>query len=90
LVANELVTNAAKYAFADRDAGEIVLGYRQEGVGWRLWVHDNGHGIRQEREGKSARTFGNQLVATLVSRLNAEIRYVSEQGTKVDVFCGVT
>jgi two-component sensor histidine kinase len=90
LVANELVTNAAKYAFADRDAGEIVLGYRQEGAGWRLWVHDDGHGIGQEREGKSARTFGNQLVATLVSRLNAEIRYVSEQGTKVDVFCGVT
>jgi anti-sigma regulatory factor (Ser/Thr protein kinase) len=26
LVANELVTNAAKYAFADRDTGEIVLG----------------------------------------------------------------
>jgi two-component sensor histidine kinase len=28
LLANELVTNAAKYAFAGRDSGEIVLGYR--------------------------------------------------------------
>jgi two-component sensor histidine kinase len=90
LVANELVTNAAKYAFAGRETGEIVLGYRQEGAGWRLWVHDNGHGIGPEREGRSARAFGNLLVATLVSRLNAEIRYASEQGTKVDVFCGVT
>jgi len=90
LIANELVTNAAKYAFVGRDAGEIVLGYRQEGAGWRLWVHDNGHGMAPEQQGKSARTFGNLLVATLVSRLNAEIRYVSERGTKVDVFCGVT
>jgi two-component sensor histidine kinase len=90
LVANELVTNAAKYAFSDRDGGEIVLGYRLEGAGWRLWVHDNGCGMAPEREGNSARTFGNQLIATLVSRLNAEIRYVSEQGTKVDISCGVT
>jgi two-component system, sensor histidine kinase PdtaS len=90
LVANELVTNAAKYAFAGKETGEIVLGYRQEGAGWRLWVHDNGHGIGPQPESKSIRTFGNQLVATLVSRMNAEIRYVSEGGTKVDVFCGVT
>jgi hypothetical protein len=86
LVANELVTNAAKYAFTGRDSGEVVLGYRQEGAGCRLWVHDNGHGTAPEREGgKSARTFGNLLIATLVTRLNAEIRYASEQGTKVAV-----
>jgi two-component sensor histidine kinase len=90
LVANELVTNAAKYAFVGRETGEIVLGYRQEGAGWRLWVHDNGHGMAPQQEGNPARTFGNQLVATLVSRLNAEIKYGSERGTKVDVFCGVT
>ena len=30
---NDLVTNAAKYAFAGRDKGEIVLGYRQDGAG---------------------------------------------------------
>jgi two-component sensor histidine kinase len=36
LIANELVTNAAKYAFAGRDKGEIVVGYRQDGAGWRL------------------------------------------------------
>ena len=73
LIANELVTNAAKYAFAGRDKGEIVLGYRQDGAGWRLWVHDNGHGMPPEPESRSAKSFGKQLVATLVSRVNAEI-----------------
>src|SRR5436190_19848342 len=87
---HELVTNAAKYAFAGNDTGEIVLGYRQEGAGWRLWVHDNGHGIGPESASKSMKTFGNQLIATLVSRMNAEIRYVSEGGTRADVFCGIT
>jgi two-component sensor histidine kinase len=89
LIANELVTNAAKYAFAGRDKGEIVLGYRQDGAGWRLWVHDNGHGMPPEPESRSAKSFGKQLVATLVSRVNAEIAYASDPGTKVDVSCGV-
>jgi len=89
LIANELVTNAAKYAFAGRDKGVIVLGYRQDGAGWRLWVHDNGHGMPPEPESRSAKSFGKQLVATLVSRVNAEIAYASDRGTKVDVSCGV-
>ena len=89
LIANELVTNAAKYAFAGRDKGEIELGYRQDGAGWRLWVHDNGHGMPPEPESRSAKSFGKQLVATLVSRVNAEIAYASDRGTKVDVSCGV-
>ena len=89
LIANELVTNAAKYAFAGRDKGEIVLGYRQDGAGWRLWVHDNGRGMPPEPESRSAKSFGKQLVATLVSRVNAEIAYASDRGTKVDVSCGV-
>ena len=33
LVTNELVTNAAKYAFPDRSTGRVVVGYRQEGQG---------------------------------------------------------
>jgi two-component sensor histidine kinase len=89
LIANELVTNAAKYAFAGRDKGEIELGYRQDGAGWRLWVHDNGHGMPPEPESRSAKSFGKQLVATLVSRVNAEISYASDRGTKVNVSCGV-
>lgn len=31
LIANELITNAAKHAFKGRPSGEITLGYREEG-----------------------------------------------------------
>ena len=89
LIANELVTNAAKYAFAGRDKGEIVLGYRQEGAGWRLWVHDDGHGLPPDHDSSAGKSFGRLLLATLASRVNAEITYASQGGTKVDVFCGV-
>jgi two-component sensor histidine kinase len=72
-----------------RTRGEIVLGYRQDGAGWRLWVHDNGHGMPSETERRSAKSFGKQLVAALVTRVIAEIVYTSDSGTKVDVTCGV-
>jgi two-component sensor histidine kinase len=89
LIANELVTNAAKYAFGGRDAGEIVLGYREEGAGWRLWVHDDGRGLPPDHDIREAKSFGHLLITTLASRVNAEITYASEAGTRVDVICGV-
>jgi two-component sensor histidine kinase len=89
LIANELVTNAAKYAFEGRESGEIVLGYRQEGAGWRLWVQDDGNGLPADHEVRGGNSFGRLLLATLTSRVNADITYRSEDGTRVDVVCGV-
>ena len=89
LIANELVTNAAKYAFPAEQGGEIILGFRQEGAGWRFWVHDNGCGLVEAHDNGSDKSFGRQLISTLVSRINAEIDYRSENGTKVDISCGV-
>jgi two-component sensor histidine kinase len=89
LIANELVTNAAKYAFEGRDSGEIVLGYRQEGAGWRLWVQDDGNGLPADHEVQGGNSFGRLLLATLTSRVNADITYSSKGGTRVDVVCGV-
>jgi two-component sensor histidine kinase len=45
LVINELVTNAAKHAFAGRDEGHISVVFGQVGNGWQLVVADNGAGI---------------------------------------------
>ena len=89
LIANELVTNAAKYAFKGRQGGQIVVGFRQEGAGWRFWVQDDGCGLPKDDEKLGDKSFGRQLIATLVSRINAEIAYESENGTKVEVFSGV-
>jgi two-component system, sensor histidine kinase PdtaS len=90
LIANELVTNAAKYAFSGRERGEIILGYREEGAGWRLWVEDNGVGLPADHEERSKNSFGRLLIATLASRVNADVTYKRSSGTRVDVCCGVS
>jgi two-component sensor histidine kinase len=88
LIANELITNAAKYAFREGQSGEIILGYQEEGAGWRLWVHDNGSGL-PSLPPEGARSFGGRLIEALAMQLNAHLMYVSEGGTKVDVVCGL-
>jgi two-component sensor histidine kinase len=90
LIANELVTNAAKHAFAERDRGEIELGFRQEGAGWRLWVYDNGQGLPPDQGERPNSGFGRQLLMALAGRLNAQVRTVTEGGTRVDVSSGLT
>jgi two-component sensor histidine kinase len=46
LVVNELVTNAAKHAFADRQSGTIEVSWKRRAEGgWRLTVADNGIGL---------------------------------------------
>lgn len=46
LIVNELVTNAAKHAFAGRETGEIHVSWkRRDEGGWRLTVVDNGVGM---------------------------------------------
>lgn len=87
LIANELVTNAAKYAFPGGRSGTVEIGYKEEGAGWRLWVQDNGAGLPPEHaEGNSS--FGTQLVSILAGRLNAQTATTSANGTKVEVFSG--
>jgi two-component sensor histidine kinase len=90
LIANELVTNAAKYAFSGRERGEIILGYREEGAGWRLWVEDDGVGLPADHDERSQSSFGRMLIATLASRVNADVIYKRSTGTRVDVCCGVS
>jgi two-component sensor histidine kinase len=89
LITNELVTNAAKYAFPGRTTGRVVVGYRQEGAGWRLWVRDDGEGMSESSAQRVGGSFGQQLLGILASRVNAEVKVSTGRGTSVEVFCGV-
>ena len=45
LIVNELVTNAAKHAFADGGAGQIRVAFDRSAHGYRLTVEDDGKGL---------------------------------------------
>jgi two-component sensor histidine kinase len=63
LVVNELVTNAAKHAFAGRDHGLIAVAWKRHGDRWRLTVSDDGVGMPPEpRAAKGDGGLGQRLI----------------------------
>lgn len=87
LIINELLTNAYKYAFEDRDKGAVEIDFYREGSRYYLKVADNGVGLpenmqigRDEEHG-----LGLFLVHTLVKQLEGDISISRENGTQFNI-----
>lgn len=75
LVVTELVTNAAKYAYADGAAGTIEVRLRRdEGDGIRLSVADSGAGLPAGFDAKSSKGLGMRITRILASQLGADLQ----------------
>lgn len=87
LIVNELVTNAAKHAFAGRERGRIDVSCRVVPEGLRLVVADDGVGMpppaqRNDRRGG----LGTKLVDAFVRQAEGTVRVDSDdRGTRVEV-----
>lgn len=81
VVVNELVSNAAKYAFIGRDKGTIAITLRQETEGYHLEVRDDGHGI-DVAEGPKGTGLGMRIVGAISRSLGSELEIIPvESGT---------
>lgn len=83
MIANELVTNAIKYAFpCHGKGGSIFLGLEQarEGV-LLLTVADNGIGMDPSIDPKTSHGFGLSLVANLAIQLRSKWSLSREGGS---------
>ncbi|WP_246775324.1 sensor histidine kinase [Bradyrhizobium diazoefficiens] len=71
LIANELVTNALKYAFPDQRSGQIAVELTVAGE-IELSVRDNGIGVAGDRHPKGV---GSRIVALLTQQLGGTLSY---------------
>ena len=86
LVLNELITNAFKHAFADRDHGEVRVALtRQLGDEVLLSVSDNGIGLPDQVDIGTTETIGLQLVNLLAMQLDGEITVHRSSPTRISV-----
>jgi len=95
LIINELVSNCLKYAFKDQDDGEIFislhkvdtdeLGEVNEENGaeesYLLKVGDDGVGLPEDLHIEHTPTLGLQLVNTLVSQVDGNLKITRNNGT---------
>lgn len=75
LIVNELVTNAVKHAFADRQEGSIRLTVTREEDQVRALVEDDGVGLPENFHPDAVRSLGMQLVVQLTRQLRGALTF---------------
>ncbi|MFW2350179.1 sensor histidine kinase, partial [Qipengyuania sp.] len=82
VIVNELVSNAAKYAFADGGSGTIDIALARAGeTGYAITVSDDGAGMGQSAK-PSGSGLGMKIVDAMTRGLGAELeRIPCERGT---------
>jgi two-component sensor histidine kinase len=75
IIVSELVSNACKYAYGAKEAGEVRVALAQEGQGrFLLQVEDDGVGLPED--GKVRGTgLGSKLIQAMASTLKSTVRY---------------
>lgn len=82
VIVTELVTNAVKYAYSDREPGEVRVSMSRDGEVVRLVVEDDG--IGWTGTGKPQGTgLGSRIVRAMAHSLDADVAYGEGPGTKV-------
>ncbi len=100
-IVNELVSNSLKYAFPDRDKGEIRIQLQSDenkecktegckSTNFTLTVLDNGIGIPKSLNIEDLDSLGFQLVASLVAQLDGKFELKRNNGTKFTMRFTVT
>ncbi|AKB58187.1 PAS domain S-box protein [Methanosarcina barkeri] len=98
IIVNELVSNSLKYAFPDRENGEIQIKFHKNGengsiieeskneeyksTSFILTISDNGVGISEDLNIKELDSLGLQLVTFLVDQLDGELELKKSNGTE--------
>jgi len=80
LLINELVTNAIKHAFPDRDSGEIRLTLSEGPQQKQLIIADNGVGLPEGIRPGASNSLGFQLIPGLVEQMHATLEVVDTEG----------
>jgi PAS domain S-box-containing protein len=73
LIVNELVTNAAKYAFAEGQGGRIDVSFRAGADAYSLTVADRGRGLPEGYRIDDSKGLGMRVVSGLVRSMRAEL-----------------
>ena len=82
LIINELISNALKYAFTDRETGVLSVTLKKlEGGKLKLVISDDGKGFPTAINWKDTESLGLQLVVTLAGQIRGDIQMETKKGT---------
>lgn len=78
LIVNELLTNAIKYAFDDRETGTISINVVRADAGICITLSDNGKGLPDSFDPAFSTGLGMLIVTALVSQIDGDLTIVPQ------------
>ncbi len=85
LILNELINNAIKHAFSEKEGGTISIIMKEQKQKIMLQVSDNGIGMPNKDKIKNANSFGFKMIQAFVKKLNATLDILYENGTTLQI-----
>ena len=86
LIINELISNALKYAFVNKDEGEITITLKLKDEVLILTVADNGKGLPDDFSIEKVSSLGYRLIKSFSQKLKAELQIRKQTiGTKISL-----
>jgi two-component sensor histidine kinase/CHASE1-domain containing sensor protein len=85
LIINELITNAYKYAFPNKDKGTITIDFSRQQDSFFLIIEDDGIGLEEEIDLQNPKSIGLKIVTGLVQQLHGKIEVDGKNGLKYSI-----
>lgn len=82
LILNELITNAIKHAFPERESGTVTVRCRCEGDKLHVAVEDDGCGLPLGFDPEKNDSLGMQLIVNLTLQIRGELSIESDGGSR--------
>jgi two-component sensor histidine kinase len=85
LVLNELVSNSFKYAFREKNNGELNIILKEQADQLHLMVCDNGGGFPAGLDVKTGKSFGMKMIRAFAQKLKAKLEVYNNNGAVVEM-----
>jgi PAS domain S-box-containing protein len=82
LILTELFSNALKYAFRERESGNVNISLRFDGDWLVMIVADDGTGMPADFDIRTSGSLGLQLVETLIEQVHGQLEFDTKNGTR--------
>jgi two-component system, sensor histidine kinase PdtaS len=84
LIINEAVTNALKYAFCNKDSGQIKVSLKKTAESlFELSIADNGQGFDVKKQPEKTSSMGMTLIRGLAMQIGATLQVAQNNGTVI-------
>ncbi|HAO46303.1 MAG TPA: histidine kinase dimerization/phosphoacceptor domain -containing protein [Ferruginibacter sp.] len=85
MILNELISNALKYAFREKDSGDIWVTLKKQNNEMLLEVKDNGIGLKAGFDPDNSGSFGYEIIKAFAQKMKARMNIDGSDGTDVQL-----